>query len=170
MGILDRFKSKKQKDKEEEVENAAKVAKEKDDAKGAKKEEKKPAKATKSDKAKTSKKEEKKEGKKKTSGKKPSGDLPADLRGVIVHPLVTEKAATLSSLSKYVFVVRTDANRVQIRSAVRKMYGINPVSVNIVNMRGKRKRLGRVRGKRKDWKKAIVTFPKGTTIDAYEGV
>ena len=50
------------------------------------------------------------------------------------------------------------------------MYGITPVSVNIQNVRGKRVRFGRVRGKRKDWKKAIVTLPEGKTINVYDGV
>jgi len=109
----------------------------------------------------------------KAPAKKPAakkGALPDDLRGVILHPLVTEKAATQTSLSKYVFVVATNANRIQVRNAVRHMYGIKPESVNILKMRGKRVRFGRLSGKRKDWKKAVVTFPKGTTIDAYEGV
>ena len=115
-------------------------------------------------------KKDEKSDKKSDKGKKKEKGLPADLVDVILHPLVTEKAATMTSLSKYVFVVKPSANRVQVRNAVRKMYGVNPISVNIINMRGKEVRFGRKRGKRKDWKKAMVTFPKGTTIDAYDGV
>ena len=89
---------------------------------------------------------------------------------LMIKPLITEKSATLASSNQYVFVVSRGANRVQIRSAIRSMYGITPVSVNIQNVRGKRVRFGRVRGKRKDWKKAIVTLPEGKTINVYDGV
>jgi large subunit ribosomal protein L23 len=117
-----------------------------------------------SDTKETPKKKEENKSSKKSVG------LPDGLRGVILHPLVTEKAAELTSMSKYVFVVRTDANRIEVRNAVRKMYNVDPISVNIIKMRGKHVRFGRLRGQRKAWKKAIVSFPKGTSIDAYEGV
>lgn len=151
MGIFERFKQKDEADKS-----------------GAQAAAIKPANAS------SEKKSEKDSGTKKKAASKAksvkTSELPAELRGVIKHPLVTEKAATLTSLSKYAFVVRPDASRVQVRSAVRVMYGVDPVSVNIIKVRGKRVRFGRTTGARKDWKKAIVTFPKGTTIDAYEGV
>ena len=92
------------------------------------------------------------------------------LQNVVLHPLVTEKTAILASQNQYVFVVALNANRVAVRSAIRQMYGVTPESVNIIKMSGKRVRFGRRRGKRKDWKKAIVTLPKGKTIDVYEGV
>ena len=89
---------------------------------------------------------------------------------VIVRPLVTEKASILASLGQYIFEVNVDANRVQVRKSVFALYGVEPISVNIMNMRGKCVRFGRTKGKRKDWKKAVVTLPKGKTIDVYEGV
>ncbi|MBI4437869.1 50S ribosomal protein L23 [Candidatus Uhrbacteria bacterium] len=89
---------------------------------------------------------------------------------VIVRPLVTEKAAILSSGNTYVFVVRKDANRIQVRSAIKEMYGITPVRVNIQNVPGKWVRFGRSQGKRSDWKKALVTLPAGKTINVHEGV
>jgi large subunit ribosomal protein L23 len=89
---------------------------------------------------------------------------------VIVKPLVTEKSATLSAVNQYVFIVKKEANRIQIRSAIKVMYGVTPTSVNIQNYSGKEVRFGRRRGKRKDWKKAIVTLPAGKTINVYEGV
>lgn len=113
---------------------------------------------------------EKKASDSKKSHKKTSSVFSGGARNVILHPLVTEKAAELTGMSKYVFVVRADANRVEVRNAVRKMYNVNPTSVNIIKMRGKHVRFGRTLGQRKDWKKAIVSFPKGTSIDAYEGV
>lgn len=89
---------------------------------------------------------------------------------VIVKPLVTEKSAVLASANQYVFVVKKNANRVAVRSAVKALYGVTPESVNIMNVRGKKVRFGRVRGKRSDWKKAVVTLPAGKTINVYEGV
>ncbi len=101
-----------------------------------------------------------------------SGAAPvsSELVGVIAKPLVTEKSAVLASKGQYVFVVAQDANRVQVRAAVKAAYGVTPVSVNIQRVRGKAVRFGRIEGRRKSWKKAIVTLPKGKTIDVYEGV
>jgi len=89
---------------------------------------------------------------------------------VLVKPLVTEKATNLGSESKYVFVVQNNANKIEISKAVNSIYGINPISVNIIKTKGKKKRHGKTIGKRKDWKKAIITLPKGKSINVYEGV
>jgi large subunit ribosomal protein L23 len=88
----------------------------------------------------------------------------------LVKPLITEKAANLSSEGKYAFEVEGKANKIEIANAINEVYGIKPTSVNIVNVNGKKVRQGRTLGKRKDWKKAIVTLPKGNTINIYEGV
>jgi len=89
---------------------------------------------------------------------------------ILARPLITEKATKSGDLNKYFFAVGESANKIEIAKAVSAVYGIKPVSVNIVSMLGKRKRSGRIIGKRKDWKKAIVTLPKGQTINLYEGV
>lgn len=89
---------------------------------------------------------------------------------VIVRPLVTEKSAVLGAANTYIFVVTKQANRIAVRSAIKEMYGITPVRVNIQNVPGKWVRFGRSQGKRSDWKKALVTLPKGKTINVYEGV
>jgi large subunit ribosomal protein L23 len=89
---------------------------------------------------------------------------------VIVRPLVSEKSASLSGDNTYVFVVDKKANRIQVRTAIKQMYGIMPVRVNIVNVPGKWVRFGRSQGKRADWKKALVTLPEGKTINIHEGV
>jgi large subunit ribosomal protein L23 len=89
---------------------------------------------------------------------------------ILAKPLVTEKVSNLGALNKYVFAVAVSANKIEIAKAVKEIYGIKPVSVNIINKTGKKARYGRVGGKRKDWKKAIVTLPAGQTIKVYEGV
>jgi large subunit ribosomal protein L23 len=89
---------------------------------------------------------------------------------VLVKPLVTEKATDLVSLNQYIFEVASQANKIEVAKAVQEVYGIKPVSVNIINMRGKNVNYGRLTGKRRDWKKAIVTLPEGKSINIYEGV
>jgi len=93
-----------------------------------------------------------------------------DHSGIILKPLISEKSATLAGSNQYVFVVRKTANRVAVASAIKQMYGITPVSVNVINVPGKKVRFGRRQGVRSDWKKAIVTLPVGKTINVYEGV
>ena len=93
-----------------------------------------------------------------------------DTSDVIVKPRISEKSAILAGANQYVFVVRKDANRIQVRSAIKTMYGVSPLSINILNVRGKKVRFGRREGVRSDWKKAIVTLPAGQTINVYEGV
>ncbi len=89
---------------------------------------------------------------------------------VLLKPLVTEKASVLGAENKYVFAVAPRANKIEVAKAVDEVYGIQPSSVNIIKVKGKKVRYGRITGKRKDWKKAIVTLPAGESINIYEGV
>ncbi|MFA6550928.1 MAG: 50S ribosomal protein L23 [Patescibacteria group bacterium] len=89
---------------------------------------------------------------------------------VLVRPLVTEKAAKLGTQNKYGFVVANSANKIMVARAIEYVYGIKPIRVNIIKMEGKTVRSRRGNGKRKDWKKAIVTLPTGKNINIYEGV
>lgn len=89
---------------------------------------------------------------------------------VLVKPMITEKASVLGALNKYVFMVNVEANKIDVAKAINEVYGIKPVSVNMIRSEGKTKRYGRYVGKRKDFKKAMVTLPAGKTIQVYEGV
>ncbi|NCO80052.1 50S ribosomal protein L23 [Candidatus Falkowbacteria bacterium CG10_big_fil_rev_8_21_14_0_10_38_22] len=89
---------------------------------------------------------------------------------ILVRPLVTEKVSNLGADNKYVFAVAVRANKVEVAKAIQQVYGIKPIKVNIINMAGKKARYGRITGRRKDWKKAIVTLAAGQTIKVYEGV
>ena len=93
-----------------------------------------------------------------------------DAYKIIMKPLVTEKVSDLGALNKYVFAVAKNANKIEVAKAIKEVYGIKPVGVNVIRMSGKKARYGRISGRRKDWKKAIVTLPKGETIKIYEGV
>ncbi|MEK7194020.1 MAG: 50S ribosomal protein L23 [Patescibacteria group bacterium] len=78
---------------------------------------------------------------------------------------ITEKATDLANVGKYIFIVDRKANKPRIKKAVETMYKVKVDSVNIVNTKGKMKRLGRSLGKTSAFKKAIVTLRKGDKID-----
>ncbi len=84
---------------------------------------------------------------------------------VIIRPIITEKSTREMRLGKYVFEVAANVNKIQVQKAFKHVYGVVPLQVNIVNLPGKVVRFGRIRGKRKDWKKAIITLPKGKSIN-----
>ncbi|MEK7537672.1 MAG: 50S ribosomal protein L23, partial [Patescibacteria group bacterium] len=84
---------------------------------------------------------------------------------VLQRPLVTEKSTRGGSGSQYTFEVALAATKADVRQSVRHLYGIAPVAVNIMVLRGKVVRFGRTYGRTADRKKAIVTLPPGKTID-----
>lgn len=89
---------------------------------------------------------------------------------ILLRPVISEKATLANSLNKYVFAVNNKANKVEIKKAIKAVYGVMPESVNVVNELGKNVRVGRKFGKRKNTKKAIVTLKKGDSITIYEGI
>ncbi len=89
---------------------------------------------------------------------------------VLVKPLVTEKATDLGAQNKYVFLIDNSANKLEVVKAIWTVYGVKPLAVNIIKMKGKTVRRGRIKGKRKDYKKAIITLAKDQQIQVYEGV
>lgn len=93
------------------------------------------------------------------------------LHDVLVRPLLTEKITAMrESGNKVGFVVRAEANRIQIKRAVESALKVRVERVNVLNVMGKTKRLGRFAGKKPDWKKAIVTLKEGEKLEMYEGV
>ena len=70
---------------------------------------------------------------------------------------------------RYVLVVAIDANKHQVRAAVEELFHVHVKDVNIMRVKGKRKRLGRFEGKRSDWKKAVVRLAKGERIEELAG-
>lgn len=89
---------------------------------------------------------------------------------VLIKPLVTEKAGILGEESKYVFMIDNRANKLETIKAIKAVYGVDVRKVNIIRQDGKRVSRGNQKGRRKDWKKAIVSLKKGQTINIYEGV
>ena len=89
---------------------------------------------------------------------------------VLLHPVVSEKSYALMENGTYVFVVSSDANRAEIRSAVEDVFGVKVVKVNTLNRKGKRRRNRRSNtfGSRADTKRAMVTLHAGDRIDLFE--
>lgn len=94
-----------------------------------------------------------------------------DVYEILRRPIVTEKSNRQSeSLNRYTFEVDVRANKQQIKDAVEKAFNVQVVAVNVSRVRGKQRRLGRIIGRTKDWKKATVTLVPGQTIQFFEGV
>jgi large subunit ribosomal protein L23 len=90
---------------------------------------------------------------------------------IVIRPMITEKATRLGGENKYMFEVRREANKTQIKDAVEKGFDVKVEDVNVMVMKGKPRR---ARGNRvthkPDWKKAIVTLVPGDKIELFEGV
>ena len=94
-----------------------------------------------------------------------------DPRQIVRRPLITERASQLQEdQNKYLFEVRQDANKIEIKRAMEAMFEVDVVKVNTSSVPGKMKRLGRFQGRRASWKKAIVTLAPGENITIFEGV
>lgn len=91
---------------------------------------------------------------------------------VLLKPVITEKSMALMGEKKYTFLVHPDANKVQIREAVEKMFdGVKVAKVNTLNADGKNRRRGYAIGKTASIKKAIVTLAEGSKdIEFFEGM
>lgn len=94
---------------------------------------------------------------------------------ILIRPLVTEKMTSIQDkLGKYGFIVDVNANKIEIKKAIEKAYGVSVTNVNTLRYDGKRKtrftKTGVVEGRSKSYKKAIVTLAAGDTIDFYANI
>jgi large subunit ribosomal protein L23 len=93
---------------------------------------------------------------------------------VLKKPLVTEKVSALNEKGKYGFIVDVGANKIEIKNAVEKQYGVNVERVNTMVVMGKKKtrytKAGVLAGRKPSYKKAIVTLVAGEVIDFYSNV
>jgi large subunit ribosomal protein L23 len=88
----------------------------------------------------------------------------------IVAPVITEKATIASENNQFVFKVRRDATKPQIKAAVEKLFDVKVTAVNTALRKGKNKVFRGVRGKQQDVKKAVVTLAEGHRIDVTSGL
>lgn len=85
--------------------------------------------------------------------------------GILKSPQITEKASNLEENNQYVFKVFSTSTKSEIKKAVKEYYGVEAIDVKIINVKPKKKRLGRTTGFQKGYKKAIVKLKKGSTIE-----
>jgi large subunit ribosomal protein L23 len=94
-----------------------------------------------------------------------------DLLHVITAPIITEKGTLVNEQgNQFVFRVRPQANKVEIRRAVETLFKVKVEKVHTVNYLGKFRRVGKWAGQRPAWKKAYVTLAPGQRIDFFESV
>ncbi len=84
---------------------------------------------------------------------------------VIKNPRITEKSTDLSKAGKYVFMVKSDATKPEIKKAVQKLYNVKVRGVNITRIPGKPRRFRNAKGLSSGYKKAVVTLKEGEKID-----
>jgi large subunit ribosomal protein L23 len=89
---------------------------------------------------------------------------------VILRPIVTEKTSLMKEGgNQYVFEVARTANKIEIARAVESLFKVKVLSVRVMNMEGKKRRLGKFAGKRSDWRKAVVKLNPKDKISFFEG-
>ena len=88
----------------------------------------------------------------------------------IVSPVITEKATIASENNQFVFKVRRNATKPQIKAAIESLFDVKVTAVNTLRVKGKVKRFRGFVGQRSDYKKAIVTLAEGSKIDVTTGI
>jgi len=92
-------------------------------------------------------------------------------RDIIIRPLITEKGTWMGEEdNKYLFEVAPAANKIEIRTAIEKLWEVTVLSVRTQNVRGKNVIRGKYLGRKRNWKKAVVKLAEGDTIEMFEGV
>jgi large subunit ribosomal protein L23 len=84
---------------------------------------------------------------------------------VLKRPHVTEKASALTEKNQYVFEVWPKTNKIEIKKAVKDLYNVDVIGVRIINIHEKERRVGKTKGIKKGYKKALVTLKKGQKIE-----
>lgn len=97
--------------------------------------------------------------------------MASNIYQVLKRPVVTEKTTALrESVGNYVFEVAPDANKIEIRQAVEKLFGVRVADVRTSVVRGKFRRTRKGLGRKPNWKKAVVTLVGDDSIELFEGI
>lgn len=83
---------------------------------------------------------------------------------IVLQPRLSEKATAIAKQRKFIFLVKKQANKLEIKKALQAMYGISVQAINVINVSGKVKNFGRIKGKRSDFKKAVVTITENSKV------
>ena len=92
------------------------------------------------------------------------------MKQIIEGFVITEKSARDLRDNKYIFYVNTKANKIEIKNFVQEYFAVTVVGVNVVTLRGKKRRRGRIVGQSKVRKKAIVSLKNGDSIEKIKGL
>ena len=92
------------------------------------------------------------------------------MEDILIEPVLSEKATLLREEGKYVFKVHPDANKYEIKEAVRRLFNVKVIDCTVMNVGGKLKRVRTRPGRTSSWKKAIVRLAPGESIKVFEGV
>ena len=93
-----------------------------------------------------------------------------NLYDIIKFPVVTEKSTKISENNQFVFKVAIDSSKGDIKKAIEKVFKVKVKAINTVKVKGKKKVFKGTKGKRSDFKKAVITLVKGETLDYSGGV
>lgn len=94
-----------------------------------------------------------------------------DFYQIIKRPLITEKATKQKEqVNQLTFEVDRHANKILVRNAIENIFKVKVLSVTVINVKGKKRVVGRNVGRKPDWKKAIVKLAPGENIEFFEGV
>jgi len=94
-----------------------------------------------------------------------------DIYRIIRRSLLTEKSTIeRDEKNQYVFEVDRRANKIEIAKAIEKVFKVKVTDVRVMNIPGKKKRVGRILGETSAWKKAVVTIAPGNRIEIIEGM
>jgi large subunit ribosomal protein L23 len=94
-----------------------------------------------------------------------------DFYQIVKKPLITEKGTKQKDQSNQIaFEVGRGANKILVKNAIESIFKVKVLNVNIMNVKGKERRLGRNVGRKADWKKAIVRLAPGENIEFFKGI
>ena len=90
---------------------------------------------------------------------------------VILKPIISERSMDQAQEKKYTFKVAVDANKTEVKHVVEEIFGVEVAKVNLMNVNGKMKRMGRTMGRTAAYKKAIITIAEGSKeIEFFQGL
>lgn len=90
-----------------------------------------------------------------------------DPRSIIIRPIITEHSYDVMDNNVYTFEVARDANKIEIKDAIQKIFDVSVTKVNVMNVKPKPKRVRYKKGYTRNWKKAMVTLAEGDTIELF---
>jgi len=92
-----------------------------------------------------------------------------NIYGILVEPWITEAATASVKMNKYIFKIRRSTTKKQVKQVIEKLYKVKVLSVRTINVPGKTRTRGNIKGRKPGFKKAIVTLKEGDSINLYEG-